>query len=741
MTDLYSAASRSIPLRRRPDLVLSPQEFGTHSGVVVKDPVSLRYYQLRVEEAFLLEQLDGERSLEELRAAFQQRFAPARVSFRQLQSYLSLLHREGLVLADTEGEGPRLWERAERQRRSSLLGRFANVLAIRFRGVDPDRFLDRLYPRVRWLFSPAVLLLAALLVLAAALCVTAFFGTVQSRLPDLNAFLGTGHLVWFAVALAGCKILHELGHALTCKHFGGRCHELGVMLLVFTPCLYVNVSDAWLLPNRWQRIAISAAGIGVELVLAAIATFAWWWTDSGFLHTLALHVMLVASVGTILFNGNPLLRYDGYYVLSDLVQVPNLQQRSNAVLRRWLVGLLFGVPLAGDRLFPHRHPVLLGLYAVLAITYRYILVVLILSGVYVLLRSHGLQVLAHLLTILVVGLMLIPPALRACRWCYEMKLTGRIRTRRLLAAATVVLVALTGALFIPLPNRVVVPAALETADAARVYVSVAGELEMAVPAGAIVRRGQVIGRLANREIAMEVIRLIGQRDMLQSQLETLAARNAVESQRGDRDAGARIPVIGEALADVKQRLERKLAQQNQLTLTASQSGVVLPPPRRQMAGNATELPAWKGTPLDEENLGTHLETGTLFCLVGDPQRMEAALVVAQEDIRLVAPGQTVHLRFGQLPGRLITAEVSAIARLDTETLPDGLAASGAVPVRRDGENRLSLAGVYYLVRVALPESSQMRLPGGVGRAAIHVPSRSLGRRIYEWACGTFRFLP
>ena len=128
--------------------------------------------------------------------------------------------------------------------------------------------------------------------------------------------------------------MHEFGHGLSCKHFGGECHEIGVMLLVFTPCLYCNVSDSWMLPNKWHRAAIGAAGMYVELVLASIATFVWWFSQPGPFNYICLSVMFICSVSTVMFNANPLLRYDGYYILSDFLEIPNLRQKASTILNR-----------------------------------------------------------------------------------------------------------------------------------------------------------------------------------------------------------------------------------------------------------------------------------------------------------------------------------------------------------------------------------------------------------------------
>src|SRR5262249_36200893 len=156
-----------------------------------------------------------------------------------------------------------------------------------------------LAPRFGWIFSLIAVLGVALLAVAASLLVIAEFDAFRARLPEMRAILSAGNLPLLAVAIAGTKILHELGHALAWRRFGGDCHEMGVMLLVFTPCLYCNVSDSWMLPSKWQRIAIAAAGMYVELFLAAACTLLWWFSAPGIFNSLCLNTMLVCSVGTV----------------------------------------------------------------------------------------------------------------------------------------------------------------------------------------------------------------------------------------------------------------------------------------------------------------------------------------------------------------------------------------------------------------------------------------------------------
>ena len=155
--------------------------------------------------------------------------------------------------------------------------------------------------------------------------------------------LAPGNLVLLYLGMVVIKTLHEFGHALFCRKFGGEVHVMGVMLMIFTPMPYVDATSSWSFRQRSKRVLVGAAGMIVELFVAALATFLWARTGPGTLHTLAYNMMFVASVSTLIFNINPLLRFDGYYILSDLLEIPNLNQRAIGQLRHLAESKLFGV--------------------------------------------------------------------------------------------------------------------------------------------------------------------------------------------------------------------------------------------------------------------------------------------------------------------------------------------------------------------------------------------------------------
>ncbi|HEX3725849.1 MAG TPA: hemolysin D, partial [Pirellulales bacterium] len=395
------AAGRAIPLRMRADLECRRQTFGGRRYWAVKDPISLKYFHLAADEWFVLTMLDGRTSADEMRRRFNAQFAPRSLGTAQLEAFLSRLHRGGLLLADSPGQGKQLLDRhakrARRERYHALLG----ALAIRFRGVNPRPLLDWLWPKCRFLFSPACVAVNLLLAVGAVLLIVVQFDTFHARLPEFRAIVAAENLPWLLVALAATKMMHELGHALACRTFCGDCHEIGFMLLVFVPCLYCNVSDSWMFDNKWRRIAVAAAGIYVELILASTCTFLWWWTEPGLFNSLCLNTMLICSLGTLAINANPLLRYDGYFILSDLVEVPNLAARSRAVLIGYLRRWCLGWDHPGDRGTPARYPELLAAYAVASIAYRWIVVIAVLWGLHELARTYRLELLVFALAAVV----------------------------------------------------------------------------------------------------------------------------------------------------------------------------------------------------------------------------------------------------------------------------------------------------------------------------------------------------
>ncbi len=316
---------QDCPQLRR-DLIIRRQDRAGSAGYVLKDPRSQRFFQFREPEGFIAERLDGATPLEDIRERTAQRFGAA-LSDATLRGFLNNL--QGLGLLEDSASVPDRALSGSRIRGS--------LLYLRWKAFDPDRLFDDLARRFRWLFTPAFVALSAALIIVALGVTLANYGSVGRRLPQLyrtDIFI----LAW--TVLLAVIVLHEFAHGLTCKHFGGHVHELGFMLIFFQPAMYCNVSDAWLFPERRKRLWVTFAGAYFEMFLWSLATMMWWVTDPNtLLNLFALVVMLTSGIKT-LFNLNPLIKLDGYYLLSDWLDIPNLNRRAIRYVRtavgRWM---------------------------------------------------------------------------------------------------------------------------------------------------------------------------------------------------------------------------------------------------------------------------------------------------------------------------------------------------------------------------------------------------------------------
>lgn len=718
----------------RPDLVVRPQSIRGRRQWNVKDPVSMSYFRLRDEEYAILEMLDGQASAEELIQRFERRFAPRRLTAERLQAFLARLHADGLLVSDATGQAAQLLARGAKQRRQRRAMFLANLLAIRLPGVNPAPLLDSIEGAVGWLFSPAAAVAGLALVVAAATLVATRYAEVAARMPAFHSFFTARNALAMLAVLAIVKLLHELGHALVCRRFGGECHELGVMLLLFAPTLYCNVSDSWMFASRWQRIAVAAAGIYVELILAALATFLWWTSEPGVASAMALDVMFVCSVSTLVFNGNPLLRYDGYYVLSDLVDIPNLAQQASDVLRATMARVCLGTRgrLPGD--MPLVERVFLFVYAIASTVYRWVLVAGLLWFCYRFLEPYRLERLAEFLAVTVVGGLLAAPVFRAVRFLRTPTQGAKVHRGRVLASV----VALTGiaaaVAVVPLPVHVASPVTIEPEDARRIYVTEPGLLTSSVRAGQSVKAGQTLATLANADIDFELARLTGECNRQRLRLENLERRR-----NQDRTAAGQIPAAKEALADLEERVRKRRAEQERLTLTAPAAGVVLSPPWKSEPRAEGELPDWSGTPLLARNQASFLDTGTLFCLIGDPERVEAVAIVDQADVERIVAGQRALLKLDESAGDTLEATVTQIAEVDLKVAPRQLAFGGELPVHKDAAGVPRPATASYQVRLALEPAAQTLLLGSRGRVKIYAASESLLVRARRWLREAFHF--
>ena len=723
----------------RSDLTFVQQTWQGRDYWIVKDPLSLKFYRFEEEEYALLKLLDGKHSADDIRQQFDRRFAPQKITNRELFQFIGSLYRSSLVISDAPGQSSQLLQRSDEQRKQELKGKFTNILALRLRGFDPDGILTLLNRCFGWIFSTPIVLMTCLFVLSALALILTNFEQFQTRLPGFQEFFSGSNWIWLGIVLATTKVLHEFGHGMACKRFGSQCHSMGIMFLVLMPCLYCDASDSWTLKSKWRRIAIAAAGMYFEFILASFAAFVWWFSEPGWVNMLALNIVFVCSISTLLFNANPLLKFDGYYILSDLIEVPNLRTKASSVLRRLGSHVMLGIESTPDPFMPKRHRWLFATYSVLAVLYRWFITLSIFWFLYNLLEPYGLKVIGQAIAMMALWGLIGMPLLQLYRFLSVPGRISAVKPVRFGITTAIVVAIIAGILLIPVPHYVRCSFIVQHEDSANIYVEMPGmvqsihvqEMESVVP-------GQPLVTLANPELFEGIAVLEGQEKMAK-------ARYYATKQQSHYDEAAEADVEARLVSwqAVTSQLEQQRKAIDQLQVTSPIPGKVIT--ASYVSPGETEdgqLESWHGHPLEPRNRGAYLQEGTVVCQVApDNESLEALLAIDQADIEFITRGNQVELWLCQTPGELFSAEIDLISPVEMQEAPRALSSAngGYLATTKGPDGNDVPRSATFQVRVPLEQVDSMIANGSTGMARIRTGNQTVGSRIWRFACKTFRF--
>ena len=736
-TSARSSSEQPLRLKKRPDLIATRQQYQGRDYWVVKDPLSLKYYRFEEEEYALLQMIDGVASPDQIKRRFDFQFAPQKILMQELYQFVGMLYRSALLVSEAPDQGVELLKRGEKRKAQERTQALTNILAIRFRGFDPDNLLSSMNQHFGWFFSWPAFVVVLLLWVAAGGLILAQFEQFQNKLPSFQSFFAASNWIWLALVIALTKVVHEFGHGLACKRFGGQCHEMGLMLLVLTPCLYVNVSDSWLLNNKWHRAMIAAAGMYVEFILASIAVFVWWFTAPGIVNQLALNVVFVSSVSTLLFNANPLLRYDGYYILSDLLEIPNLRSKATTILQRTAGSLILGIESRRDPFLPARHQWLFGLYSVCAAIYRWFITLVIFWFVYNLLEPYGLKIIGQLVAMMAIYGLIGAPFIQLYKFFSTPGRLGTVKPVRATISAVVLATILIGILWIPIPHYVYCDFYAQPANAKKVYVDVPGVLaEIYAFENEVIQEGNPIIRLHSQRLRVQLASLRTDAELAGRRLNNLkqisnATGQFVESVKAAQTAQ------DAAIAN----FDKRLLDEDRLVIRAPNTGLFLAPPRIEPESDPTMLPQWTGTPVDTQNLGCYLDSSTLVgTIVPDPSRLEAVIAVDQADMEFVAKSQRVEFLIFQIPGRTFQSSIEVVTPTEMESAPNALSSRfGGNIVTESIDGKEVPKSTKYIVRAPLSIGDFKVVSGATGQAKIRVGTQTIGQRMLRLINRTIQF--
>lgn len=733
-SSMVPSTQRPIPLQVREDLVVRRIEYQGIGYWVIKDPVGLKYYRLQPEQYHVLQLLDSQRNIEDIRDGLQKFLPTVRLQLTDIQHLITDLHQKGLVFSKRAGQGKSLLKHHREERKKKMFAAARNLLYLRLPGWDPESTLQRFYPMVSWVFRPWAVTLCMVLVVASWILLGIQFDHFRSQLPEFQQFFGWPNLMYMWVTLAMAKILHEFGHGMSCKHFGGECHEMGIMLLVFSPTLYCDVSDSWMLKSKWQRIIIGGGGMYVEVILSAIAVFVWWNTTPGLIHHLCLNVFFVTTITTVVFNANPLMRFDGYYMLSDLLEIPNLRPKADRLLRESFSWYCLGIESRPDPFMPETGRFWFVTYAIAAAIYRWVILFGITIFLYTVLKPYGLQSIGIAMAVVSISTIIGNLIYQV----YKIVTAPRIEPMskpKIAATVVVTLTVITAALTIPLPLHVEAALIVEPHEVQHVYTTTPGELQsLFVEPGQVVSEGAPLAQLSNPEMEDQSALMKIEKEV---QTKRVDLYFHLEDPAQQQLAREKLQTVEEQLLDFEEQLAA-------LRLNAPCDGIVVAPPRKaepKLDTTKTQLSSWHGTPMDPNNTFSQLEQGTHLLSVAPNSNYQATMLIDQADRNDVFTGQMVELKFDHLPNRTYIGKVEQISERDLQFVPEIMSnkLGGALPTVTDSQGREKLASPAYQATVILDEDTDLFKSGIRGKARFDVAHRSAAQWIWRYLRQTFHF--
>jgi multidrug efflux pump subunit AcrA (membrane-fusion protein) len=614
---------------------------------------------------------DGRRRFAEIAAALAE--AGLHVSSGTIETFARTLGEAGFLQRTLTQRAVLQLERLREQRNGRRPWRLlrGELLRLRWSFGDPDRLLARLLPAVRWMFAPLFVIASAVLfgayLIAFGLNWDRFWAELAATYLPANLTLEAIVVLWLTGGVV--ILIHELGHAVTCKYFGGEVRELGFMLLYFQPAFYCNVSDAWTFPDRRSRLWVTAAGSWIQMVVASIAAMVWIVTPAGsVLAGVTLAVMIMGGVTTLFTNLNPLLPLDGYFALSDWLAIPNLRRRGLGHYRWWVRRRILGLDLPEPAATPRERRILLT-YGALAAAYVTLLLgvlaALALGWAFRALGAPGVALGVAAVVLLLRGWIgewgrSAAMALRARR--AKRQLRGRHSRHRYVALTTAALFVAAALLPWTITTAgpfVVQPLARQTVTAA------SGGVVSAVllAEGSRVEAGSPIAQLVDRALEQQVLALSRMVD------------SAALAEAGARAAGrsGEAQLLAAERRSIGARLAALQTRQAQLTLRAAIAGVVV-------------------TPRPELLVGRHLRSGDSLLTISASDSVEVRVALSGSGATASRRGQVAHLFGYGDGGRPYTAVVHDVSAVGHSAGHTGGFVEARVHLASGGPWRLGMTG-------------------------------------------------
>ncbi|MEH6829473.1 MAG: PqqD family peptide modification chaperone [Sulfitobacter sp.] len=626
--------------RLRSHVEIHRQRFRRETWFIVQDQHSGKYFRLSPAANLIASLMDGRRSLQSLWETACAQYPDDPPTQTEVIRLLSQLHHADLIAGDMPPDIAEMGERHHEQTRKSLMSRLRNPLALRFPLFDPDRFLGATLWMVRWLFTVWGFMLWLGLIITGVTLVALNWGALTGGLSD--RILSAENIALIALAYPLIKAIHELGHAYATKVWGGEVHEIGLMFLVFIPVPYVDASSSAAFPEKWRRVIVGGAGIMVELALAAIAMIVWINVEPGLVRAFAFNVMLIGGVSTLLFNGNPLLRFDGYFVLADAVEIPNLGQRSSKYFWYIIQRYLFGLKEAANPVSARGERLWFLFYSIAAFFYR--MSVSIAISLFV---AQKFFVIGTILAIWAISNVLVFPVFKGLKFLVAGPSLRGQRARAVTLSAAILAGVLAVIFAVPVPHRTLALGVVWLDEGEVLRASTEGFVAQASLENGAVVAGEDI-------LTMVDANLVSQTQLARARLQEITLR--LQGVSGSDVVQANL--LREQVRHLEGRLALFEERSDALLVKAAYAGRALVP-------NAGDLP------------GRYVKKGAVLGYLMKDEGMRLRVAVPQDMAELVRDSIGVEVRMQRALATVLPAQIVGAAPESRPILPSPALSSEA----------------------------------------------------------------
>ncbi len=619
--------------RLRDDLVFVPRSVAGRPGYVVEDPLRGKFLRFGIREYVFAAACDGKTSIQHAKELSDRQCSGAKLSDDDVWALVQWLSAEQLF-ENSSQDAKRLLDLAALHD-SRQQPFWKNPICIRLPLLHPDRLIGRILPYLGWIVAPPMIWTTLVATLISTLLVWFYLGDFKESLQGVFTTRGQLQLL---VVWTGLKVIHELAHGLACKRYGGEVREAGMILLLFLPLAYVDVTSSWRIQSRWRRIHVAAAGMLVELFVAAVAAIVWFTAPSAEIQQTAANVVLMASLTTVVFNANPLMRFDGYYIVTDLLNIPNLYNLGIAWTRYVARTCLCGIKTTRPLGLSGGLALLVPCYAILSAGWRILVYLGIIIAAAMMWKGAGL-VLASFAAFSWFAM----PIYRAVRFAIWGEAGQRpLRLRVLGAASCFAMLLIAFWTVVPWPFSPRAAATVHFAHETTLRAEADAFVEaVCVSSGETVKQGDRLIVLRNDDLQFDLARL---------QAEVARSKISVRSLRQQRKLAA-LNVEEQQLEASRRQLAELEQMQQKLTVTSPIDGVVISSKTQSL-------------------VGSYVRVGQDMLVLGDPRQKQLEIRVAQSNLQQLGGADIRQISGVAASGFRVSGRITQIDPRATSELPD-----------------------------------------------------------------------